>query len=180
MVARTWVGASGAAWTTSSSWSPAAVPTTSDDLTINSSNITINITSGNARHVYVNGTNVTFALGTSVLNVNGDLNVAGSLTTTGTSTGINFTGTAQAANWTPGPNQYARVTCAKSTQALNINGTANIEQYATGTFTYTSGTINQNYPIYTKFVNNTSATSRTWNMNGNPVVSKRLMKSYRH
>ena len=134
MVARTWVGASGAAWTTTSSWSPAGTPTTSDDLTINSSNITINISSGNARHVYVNGSNVTFAIGTSALNVNGDLNVAGSLTTTGTSTGINFTGTAQASNWTPGGGQYARVTCAKSSQSLNLLGTANIEQYASGSF----------------------------------------------
>jgi hypothetical protein len=169
MASRTWVGASGGAWTTTTNWSPSGAPTSSDDLTINGFSGTINITNGNARHIYIEGgSNVTFATGTSTLSVNGDLLVNnGTLYTTGTnSNSIQFLGTAQASNWSPGGGTYARVQVAKSTSSCNINGSPTI----TGQFTFVNGTINQNAAITTAIVVNSGANARTWNMNGYDVT----------
>lgn len=167
MASRTWQGPSGGAWTTAANWAGGSgVPTTSDDLTItNGFSGTINITSGNARHVYIEGgADVTFATGSSSLAINGDLLVNnGTLNTTGTSSNsIRFTGTAQDSNWTPGSGAYQRVQVEKNTRSCNINSSPNI----TAQFTFINGTINQNANMTAAIVSNSSANTRTWNMNG--------------
>lgn len=163
MATKTWNVGNGT-WGTSANWSPTGVPISTDDVIINS-NVTVTVSAtANCRHLSVNGgVSVTLA-GTSTLNVNGDLEVANAtLTTTGML--VNFTGTAQDGNWTPGSGTYARVTCAKSSRVLNTWGTPSI-----GTFTFTSGTLNQNYAItVTGSITNNGTTARTWNMNGNDV-----------
>lgn len=169
MVARTWVGANGASWSTTSSWSPAGTPTTSDDCTINSSVTILFTTTSNVRNLTING-NVYLNINTRTFNVVGSLTNNSYLQSDGTTGTINFSGTTNTCNFTPGSNYLNRITIAKGTTTpFNLLGSLDCTN-STGTtvnIIYTSGTFNQNgHTVNCRIFSNSSTTTRTWNMGG--------------
>lgn len=82
MVARTWVGASGGDWNTSSNWSPAGVPTSVDDITITGTGREINVnsvTSFCANFTISSGANLTLTGAYSEFRIYGNFTNSGTL-----------------------------------------------------------------------------------------------------
>lgn len=171
MVARNWVGADGASWSTTTSWSPSGTPTTSDDCTVPSSfnGRILFTTTSSVRHFTNNSGNLHLDVNTRSWTVAGNFTNNGYVYQTATTGSTSFSSTTQAANFTPGNSWFARITIAKSSQSFNLLGALDCTNTSGTTInlTFTSGTFNQNgHTVYVRGMSNSSTTARSWNMGG--------------
>ena len=190
-VTSTW--ATGTSWRNDDGSTSSAAPATTATATINNGTVTVAaqtignlningsctiagtslIVSGN---LYVaSGATLTFS-GTSTLTVNGNLYVDGAIQQSSTTGSLVLGGAGNVEGRFGSSSNYVRVTIAKTAAANTVTFSTDLHcEYVNTTtagFTFTSGTINQNgFTIYTRTLNNASATARNWAMSGNLYIT---------
>ena len=155
MTARTWVGANGATFTTSTNWSPSGTPTSADDLTFSTNSLGAAITAtATCRSITVSGTGVTIS-GTAQLTVSSGitLNAATTWSHSGTLV-LSGTGTLTTNGVSIGSNVSQTASGATTSLAGNFNGT--------GTFICSGGSLSlSNYQWICSTFTSTGTTATT-------------------
>lgn len=170
MVDRSWATAVNGIWSTSARWSPAGVPTSSDNCWVDHS-VTISVSSlSSCRDLTING-NVTFSC-SSTLQINGSLYNNWSIRQIGTGA-IAMVGSLSPVDCNPGDNNFVNFRIAKTSSGNQVflNGDLNCKQTATSAFRHISGSFYTNgSTIYCNIYDQSSATTRFMYMSSDIYV----------
>ncbi|NDG29667.1 hypothetical protein EB118_06185 [bacterium] len=160
MATKTWIGAAGGLYATTTNWSPTGVPAAADDIVFTGdATPNVSTTARTVRNLTVNSGTVTFS-GTGAFTIQGDINNSGTLNMT-TMT-VSFTGgNSQTLNL--GTNSFASCTINKTNGTnLTLGAAWNVTGTATATLTVTNGNLyTQGYTVTCRVFTASGNTDRT-------------------
>ena len=181
MTYRRWIGGAGAAWGTSTNWSPSGVPNSADEAAFEAAATpALGSSTRNCLH-FVNVNNTALSIsGMTTINVYGNLTNNGSLTCNGTTPTFNFTlSSVNAYIYSANPIFNCNFTFAKDTYTIYLDSNITLYRGTTtswssgvmGVLNFNTGSFQMNGRDFTcNRLTMNSSTTRQWWMNGNFTV----------